>query len=99
MQYNKETISKLSQELATYEFFEQHGSGTMEDPILTGKLLFTIEECTEIDAWVLSESTNIGAHGLIHLRSSWGSPMIKYRVKQSKPNTNDTTIQKETSSD
>jgi len=98
MKYDTERISKLSQELCTYEFFEQHRTGVMEDPHMSGIVLFTIEECSEVDAWILSETNNIGRHGLMHKRNSWESPNVRYRKKQSKSNTDDTKVQEETSS-
>ena len=78
MRYDLGRISNLSQDVERYDIFLQFGTGVMEDPYWGGDILMTLD-CSEIDAWIISESMNIQTYGVISKRSSWESPTIAYR--------------------
>ena len=80
--YNLDSISKMSLEVEKYEIFQQFGHGVMESPLKSGEVI-RILECSEIDAWIISESMNIQMWGIISKRSSWEAPTFRYRKARS----------------
>lgn len=81
MTYDLQAVAKLSLEVNQYEFYEQHGTGCQEDPYMSGKVLFETT-CSEFEAFMLAECTNIGRFGIMSQRTSWESPKIQYRKKK-----------------
>ena len=73
-------ISEKSLKVEEYEIYQQFGHGTMESNHRAGDVVRTLE-CTEIDAWIISEAMNIQMWGIISKRSSWEEPMFRYRKK------------------
>ena len=77
-------IAELSTDVGTYELFELHGTGVMEDPFHDGKVLRTLE-CSQIEAWAIAQSMNFELYGTISKRSSWESPKVAFRKKEGEP--------------
>lgn len=73
-----ESIARRSLVVGMYDIYIEHGTGVMEDPYIEGDILRTIE-CSEFDAFIISEAMNIEKYGIISKRSSWESPMFRYR--------------------
>lgn len=70
MKYNKSWILSLDDEkIEKFAIFENHGFGVVEAPHEEGKTIKMVE-CTEFDAWVISEAMNIALNGTIAKRSS-----------------------------
>jgi len=78
MEYCKESINDLSQEVATYEIFLEYEHGVVESPFKKGKILRALK-CSQLDAWIISESMNIERNGIISERDSWEGPRVCYR--------------------
>lgn len=78
MTYDRESISKLSSEVAEYEIYQVFGHGVMESPYRTGEVVRRLE-CSALDAFIISESMNIEMWGIISKRSSWEEPRFNYR--------------------
>ena len=82
MMYNLNNISRMSLSVEKYEIFQQFGHGVMESHHRDGEVIRTLE-CSEIDAWIISESMNIQMWGIISKRSSWEEPTFRYRKARS----------------
>jgi hypothetical protein len=78
--YDLEQICKMSLEIKTYEIYKQYGNGVIEAPYKEGEVIGTLE-CSEFDAFIISESMNINTWGIISKRNSWESFMFRYKIK------------------
>lgn len=71
-------VGKMSTKVEVYQIFLEHGHGTMESQHSDGEVVKTLK-CSEVDAWIIAESLNIEEYGVMHKRSSWETPMHRYR--------------------
>ena len=80
MIYNTNAISKMSNEVSTYNIILKSGTGVQEDPHKVVRIVQTIE-CSEIEAWAICTAKNFELYGTISKTTSWESPKYSY-IKQ-----------------
>jgi hypothetical protein len=78
--YNTKAISELNQDIFEYEIYRKFGHGTVESPYTNDKVI-RILECSEVEAWIISESMNISIWGPANLRNGWEEPTFNYRKR------------------
>jgi hypothetical protein len=69
MMYNLNSISKMSLNVEKYEIFQQFGHGVMESHYRDGEVIRTLE-CSEFDAYIISENMNIEMWGN-YIKKKW----------------------------
>jgi hypothetical protein len=79
MGYYMEGICKMdTNKIERYDIYKLYGFGVVEAPYRDGETVRTLE-CSEFDAWIISESMNIMLYGVISKRSSWEEPVFSYK--------------------